>query len=77
MNINKINEIIKKSPWAWSHGANNIHPGFSLIYYSLIYTYASEKCVILGSGGGYLPRIAYYAQSELVTVTDHPDNEAI
>ena len=66
MDITKINEIIEKSPWSWSHGADNIHPGFSLIYYSLVYSYVSEKCVILGSGGGYIPRIIYYAQSELL-----------
>ena len=66
MNINTINEITEKSPWAWSHGADDMHPGFGLIYYSLVYSYLSEKCVILGSGGGYIPRIIYYAQSELL-----------
>ena len=66
MDLSKINSIIEKSEWSWSHGADSKHPGFSLLYYSLIYSNISNKCVILGSGGGYVPRLIYYAQSELV-----------
>ena len=52
--------------WSESHGANPIHAGCGVLYYSLPYMMKSKKCVCLGSGGGFVPAYMVEAQKTLV-----------
>ena len=57
--IDEFGDQIQKSvPYRWSHGATDEHLGDGLIIYSLIQYMRAKVCVCLGSGGGFIPRIA-------------------
>jgi len=67
MDLTKFYEIIHTSDWSWSHGAvATKFAGFAPLYFSLIYTMRSKRCVCLGSGGGFVPKIMTYAQNKLI-----------
>jgi len=67
MNLTKFYEIILTSAWSDSHGAvATKFAGFAPLYFSLIYTMQSKRCVCLGSGGGFVPKIMTYAQNKLI-----------
>lgn len=55
------------SKWSESHGAVNNYSGMGTIYYGLTYLLKAKKCVCLGSGGGFVPKIMVEAQKTLVT----------
>ena len=67
MNLTKFYEISHTSEWSWSHGTvGTKYAGFAPLYFSLIYTMRSKRCVCLGSGGGFVPKIMAYAQNKLI-----------
>ena len=67
MNLTKFYEISHTSEWSWSHGTvGTKYAGFAPLYFSLIYTMRSKRCVCLGSGGGFVPKIMVYAQNKLI-----------
>ena len=49
----------------WTHGANDLHLGAGIFYYSIPYFLKAEVCVCLGSGGGYVPRLMQDCMWEL------------
>jgi hypothetical protein len=59
-------QIIASSKWSESHGAVNNFAGMGGIYYALTYTYKAKKCVCLGSGGGFVPKLMHLAQQTLI-----------
>ena len=67
MNLTNFYEISHTSEWSWSHGTvGTKYAGFAPLYFSLIYTMRSKRCVCLGSGGGFVPKIMVYAQNKLI-----------
>ena len=74
MNLTKFYEIIRTTQWSVSHGAvlhceNSVitkFAGLAPLYFSLIYTMRSKRCVCLGSGAGFVPKIMTYAQNVLI-----------
>jgi hypothetical protein len=59
-------DIIQKTEWAESHGAYAEYPGMGIVYYGLPLLLGAKKCVCLGSGAGFVPKLMYRAQEELV-----------
>ena len=51
--------------YRWTHGANDLHLGAGIFYYSIPYFLKAEVCVCLGSGGGYVPRLMQDCMWEL------------
>jgi hypothetical protein len=69
MNLEKLYEIIRTSKYSNSHGSGDprlFYAGLAPIYFSLIYSMISKKCVCLGSGDGFVPKLMVSAQSELI-----------
>jgi hypothetical protein len=58
--------IIAESKWSESHGANGSYAGVGALYYSIPYVLMAKKCVCLGSGAGFVPKLMLEAQKELV-----------
>jgi hypothetical protein len=52
--------------WSESHGATNNHQSMGALYFSLPYMLKAERCVILGSGAGYVPLMVLAAQRKLI-----------
>jgi hypothetical protein len=52
-------------PYRWTHGATDLHMGDGLIVYSMIQHMRAKNCVVIGSGGGYIPRIVTQARIDL------------
>lgn len=61
-----FDEIIKNTSYANSHGAEGSNPGTGFLYYGLPYMLKASRCVCLGSGAGFVPKLMYKAQQELV-----------
>jgi hypothetical protein len=61
-----LDRIISESKWSESHGANNCFLGMGAIYYGIAYALKSKKCLCLGSGGGFVPKIMIEAQKRLI-----------
>ncbi|KAL3908907.1 MAG: hypothetical protein SGILL_008303 [Bacillariaceae sp.] len=58
--------LLKEAPWAESHGANHdTFLGGALLYYAYAYAFQSSTIVVLGSGGGFVPRVLKQAQRDL------------
>lgn len=58
--------LLREAPWAESHGADHhLFLGAGLLYYSLAYTFQCQTIVVLGSGGGFVPRMLRQAQRDL------------
>ena len=53
--------------WCQGHGAVPDTPflGAGMLYYALVYMHMFELCVILGSGGGFVPRVVRQAQRDM------------
>lgn len=58
--------IIAESKWSESHGACGGFAGLGAIYYALPYSLKADRCVCLGSGAGFVPKLMVEAQRTLV-----------
>ena len=67
LNLSLIrNTLLREAPWAESHGANHLsYLGAGMLYYSMAYSFRSQTIVVLGSGGGFVPRVLRQAQRDL------------
>ena len=56
--------MTRDAPWCQGHGAveGSYKLGFGLVYYALVQALSCELCVVLGSGGGFVPRMMRQAQ---------------
>ena len=61
-----FDDIIQNTSYANSHGAEGSNPGMGFLYYGLPYMLKASRCVCLGSGAGFVPKMMYKAQQELV-----------
>ena len=57
--------LTHEAPHAESHGAEGGFLGGGLIYYSLVYAHRCQRCLCIGSGGGFVPRMMKQAQRDL------------
>ena len=68
------NTLLREAPWAESHGANHLtFLGAGMLYYSMAYSFRSKSIVVLGSGGGFVPRMLRQAQRDLLAGGVRPD----
>ena len=51
--------------YRWTHGATDCYLGDGLLVYSIIQYMKYKTCVVLGSGGGFIPRIISQARIDL------------
>ena len=51
--------------YRWTHGATDSYLGDGLLVYSIIQFMKYKTCVVLGSGGGFIPRIISQARIDL------------
>ena len=67
LNHNLIqSSLLAEAPWAESHGADHAkYLGAAMLYYSFAYAFQCQTIVVLGSGGGFVPRILRQAQRDL------------
>ena len=67
LNVDLIRStLLAEAPWAESHGADhNVFLGAGMLYYSWAYAFQARTIVVLGSGGGFVPRILRQAQRDL------------
>jgi hypothetical protein len=52
--------------WSDSHGAVGGHQGVGALYFSLPYMLKAKRCVVVGSGAGFVPMMVLAAQRRLV-----------
>jgi hypothetical protein len=52
-------------PYRWTHGATENHLGDGLLVYSIVQHMRAKSCVVIGSGGGFIPRIITQARYDL------------
>jgi hypothetical protein len=62
-----FDEIIATTKWSESHGAEGSNPGMGFFYYGLPYVLKASRCVCLGSGAGFVPKMMYKAQQDLIS----------
>jgi len=55
----------KDVPYRWTHGATKKHMGDGLLVYSIVQQMRAKSCVVIGSGGGFIPRIITQARYDL------------
>ena len=67
VNVDYIrSHLLAEAPWAESHGADHhLYLGAGLLYYAAAYAFASRTIVVLGSGGGFVPRLLRQAQRDV------------
>ncbi|KAL7556105.1 hypothetical protein ACA910_009127 [Epithemia clementina (nom. ined.)] len=67
LNLEMIrSSLLAEAPWAESHGADhNVYLGGGMLYYSWAYAFQTRTIVVLGSGGGFVPRVLRQAQRDL------------
>ena len=71
------NVLLREAPWAESHGANHLsYLGAGMLYYSMAYSFRSQTIVVLGSGGGYVPRLLKQAQRDLLSAGIRPNTNS-
>ena len=77
LNISLIrNTLLREAPWAESHGANHLaFLGAGMLYYSMAYSFRSQRIVVLGSGGGFVPRMLRQAQRDLLASGIRPERK--
>lgn len=51
--------------YRWTHGATDKYLGDGLLVYSIVQYMKYKTCVVLGSGGGFIPRIISQARIDL------------
>lgn len=61
-----FDNVINTSPYANSHGADGLHLGAGSLYFILPYMLKSQRCVCLGSGAGFVPKLMAEAQRVLI-----------
>jgi len=67
LDLRILNRFCELSNYSTSHGANKKnHVGLAPLYFSLIYGIRAKKCVCLGSGDGFIPKIMALAQYNLI-----------
>eukprot|EP00536_Pseudo-nitzschia_multiseries_P009246 jgi/Psemu1/22673/gm1.22673_g len=72
------NTLLREAPWAESHGANHLSfLGAGMLYYSMAYSFRSKTIVVLGSGGGFVPRMLRQAQRDLRASGVVPDENEV
>jgi len=72
------NSLLREAPWAESHGANHLaFLGAGMLYYSMAYSFRSQTIVVLGSGGGFVPRMLKQAQRDLTASGIRPDRNGL
>jgi hypothetical protein len=52
-------------PYRWTHGSTKEHLGDGLLVYSIVQHMRAKTCVVIGSGGGFIPRIITQARYDL------------
>lgn len=65
------NVLTNDAPHAETHGAAEDYLGGGLLYYSLVYSHRCQRCLCIGSGGGFVPRMMKQAQRDLGTGETH------
>lgn len=55
----------KDIPYRWTHGSTKEHLGDGLLVYSIVQHMRAKSCVVIGSGGGFIPRIITQARYDL------------
>ncbi len=66
VNTSVINEmLLPEAVWSDGHGAQDSYLGAGLLYYALVYATRAQRCVCIGSGGGFVPRLMRQAQRDL------------
>lgn len=55
----------KDVPYRWTHGSTKEHLGDGLLVYSIVQHMRAKSCVVIGSGGGFIPRIITQARYDL------------
>lgn len=70
LNQNYIQEYITTNNgndvlYRWAHGATKEHLGDGLLVYSIVQHMRAKSCVVIGSGGGFIPRIITQARYDL------------
>lgn len=67
LDLRILHQFCESSHYSTSHGANKKnHVGLAPLYFSLIYGIKAKKCVCLGSGDGFIPKIMALAQYNLI-----------
>ena len=60
-----IRDFLSKSAhWKEGHGVTDSNIGIAMVYFAVVYATKPEVCVVLGSGGGLVPRIVAQAQRD-------------
>ncbi len=62
----KVRELTGRCAWFESHGAAGRFAGAGALYYSVPFAIQAQRCVCLGSGGGFVPALMIEAQRALV-----------
>lgn len=64
---NSNKDIIELKPikYRWTHGATDKYLGDGMLVYSVVQYMKAKTCVVLGSGGGFIPRIISQARIDL------------
>jgi hypothetical protein len=55
----------EKVPFLWTHGATTTHMGDGILIYGLVQHMRYKNCAVIGSGGGFIPRILTQARIDL------------
>ncbi|QDV72294.1 hypothetical protein K2D_04210 [Planctomycetes bacterium K2D] len=58
--------LMREAPWSEGHGAAPGHLGGGMLYYALTHLLCAKRCVCIGSGGGFVPRLMRQAQRDLL-----------
>lgn len=58
-------DIIESSKWSESHGAEGEYLGAGSLYFFIPYMIKAKRCVCLGSGAGFVPKLMAKAQQTL------------
>ncbi|TWU00425.1 hypothetical protein Pla108_13760 [Botrimarina colliarenosi] len=58
--------FLKEASWSEGHGASPGFLGGGILYYALPYAFRARRCVCIGSGGGFVPRMMRQAQRDLL-----------
>lgn len=67
-------QIVSDERFAGSHGGSGDgFLGLGALYYALAYAYRAQRCVCLGSGSGFVPRLMRQAQRDL----ELPNSETV
>lgn len=57
--------LLRDAPWSEGHDAAPGHLGGGILYYALVHMLRAKRCLCVGSGGGFVPRVMRQAQRDL------------